>query len=230
MNNEYKNLIIQIISMKVDLHSHTNYSFDATCPPEKYVKTAKQRGLNSIAITDHNTTRGWKKTIEAGKKYGLPIIKGEEIRLLSGREKIGEFIGIFLNEEIKPGNPLDVIDEIRRQGGLILIPHPFDPHREFKGLGVFIKLVDGIEVFNSRVIKDSENQKALEFARKHKLAQIGGSDAHSCMEIGNAYTHADTESLEGFRKALKKKKTRAFGRRSGIWVHAISTLAKIKSL
>ena len=216
--------------MKVDLHSHTKYSSDAMCPPEKLIKKAIKKGMNAIAITDHNTTKGWKESLEKGKKHNFPIIKGEEIKVYTGKKKVGEIIGLFLNEEIKPGDPFKVIDRIKRQGGLAIIAHPYDGNRGFKSLGAYSNSVDGIEVFNSRVLKKSSNEKAYQFARKYNIAQTGGSDAHSCLEIGRAYTIADVEDLEGLRKAIKNKKTQAFGSKSSAWVHAISTFAKIKKI
>ena len=216
--------------MNVDLHTHTKYSYDAVCPPDKFIKAVMAKGLNAVAITDHNTTKGWKAMTEAGRKYNIPVIQGEEIRLIENAHSRGELIGLFLNEAIRPGTPLEVIDAIRAQGGLIIVPHPFDAHRKFHDIGQYVKMVDGIEVLNARAFKDSNNTQALVFAQKHKLAQTGGSDAHTCREIGNAYTYAPATTLEELRKAIIKKTTEAQGKRSSAWVHAVSTLAKIKKL
>lgn len=214
--------------MKIDLHSHTKYSHDALCPVSKCIRAARKRGMDAIAVTDHDTTKAWQEAREASKKEGIPVIFGEEIKVRTGGKKIGEIIGLFLNEDIRPGDPFKVIDQIRQQGGLVIIPHPFDGMRGFKTLSAYVKLIDGIEVMNARVLRDNHNEKALGFAVKNNIAQTGGSDAHSCMEIGKAYTYFEGSTIEDLRKALESKKTKALGKKSSVLVHGISTFAKIK--
>ncbi len=208
--------------MRIDCHTHTKYSFDAFCRPKEWIKTAKKAGLDAIAVTDHNTTKAWPELKQLSKQLDLPVIFGEEIKTTNG-----DVIGLFLNKEIKKGSPLEVIDKIREQDGIVIIPHPFDKYRGFKGnAGLIAKKIDAIEVFNSRVIKNSENRQALDFAKKYKLGLTGGSDAHACFEIGRAYTISKGNTIEDFRKALKKRKTKVSGRLSSPLVHLISTIAK----
>jgi len=79
-------------------------------------------------------------------------------------------------------------------------------------------------VFNSGMYFNYHNTKALTFARKHKLAEIGGSDAHTEREVGNAYTYAEADGIKGFRDAISKRKTRAEGRLTSHTVRFVSKL------
>jgi hypothetical protein len=211
--------------MKIDLHVHSWYSADGVSPPEKMIKVARKKNenglLDGMAITDHDTIKAWKQF----KNPGFPVIFGEEI--FSTR---GHILGLFLNEEIKAREPVDVFDEIRSQDGLTVIPHPFDPLR--KGFGSpagYEKKIDAIEVYNSRMKTPQGNEKALEFAKKKKLPMTGGSDAHIRWCIGDAYTEADATDLDEFRKAVKKGRTRVSGRHSTLWVVLpITKLAKMR--
>jgi len=201
--------------MKVDMHIHTVYSGDSTCKPSEVIEAAKRRGLDGIAVTDHSTTKGWKETLAEGKKKGIAVILGEEIEVEYGGRIVGEVLGYFLNEEVEKGEVYCVLDEIKRQEGLAALPHPFCFYRgmrmDFEELAGRIQAV---EVFNAGMYFNYHNNKALNFARKHSIAEIGGSDAHSEEEVGNAYTYADAADMKEFRRAIEKGKTKAEGRLS----------------
>jgi predicted metal-dependent phosphoesterase TrpH len=168
--------------MKYDLHTHTKYSADGFLEPEKIVETGKRRGLSGIAVTDHNTIKGSLKA----KKYetdDFKVICGSEIST-----ERGEVIGLFLSSEIISQTFLDVVDEIREQDGVVVIPHPFD---EIRNNGVNlekkdVKLIDCVEVHNSRCLRQKYNDNAIEFAQKNNLIGVAGSDAHFAREIGNS--------------------------------------------
>ncbi len=214
--------------MKIDLHTHTYYSDDASQSPEELVKAAKTKGMQGIAITDHNTTGAWKRVAKAGKKYELGVILGEEIKIFQNGAQIGEVIGLFLNDEITPGEFPDVRDKIREQGGILVVAHPFDVLRNaFKRLEEFKKDFDAVEVLNSRAVFNRFNKKALEFARKNRIAMTGGSDAHCTFEVGNGYTIADISEIGDLGKAIEKRKTKASGKKSNPLIHSVSTVAKL---
>lgn len=69
------------IILKADLHIHTCLSpcGDLEMSPRNIVLKAKEKGLDVIAITDHNTTRNVKICIEIGEKNNLFVIGGCEI-------------------------------------------------------------------------------------------------------------------------------------------------------
>ncbi|MBI4176190.1 MAG: PHP domain-containing protein [Candidatus Aenigmarchaeota archaeon] len=213
--------------MKADLHGHTKYSFDAITSPRNYIKAAKKSGLDAIAVTDHNHAKAWEELKQLSKQHKIGLILGEEIKARIYDRKTGDVIGLFLTEAIAPSDPLEVMDRIRQQGGLVVIPHPFDASRSFR-MPEIIRKADLVEVFNSRVFSGEANRKALEAAKKYRLGFSAGSDSHMPREIGRAFVRADCNSTEGLYKLLKKGKVRPEGRRSSVWVHAVSTLAKLR--
>jgi predicted metal-dependent phosphoesterase TrpH len=206
--------------MKYDLHIHSKYSSDGVLDPEKIVKIATKSGLNGIAITDHNTIKGG---LEA-RKYeneDFTVIVGSEIMT-----KRGEIIGLFLEEEVKSKEVQDVISEIKKQNGVIVIPHPFDElrHSAFHPTEEDAKFIDCIEGFNSRCVYQKYNDKAVEFAMKHDLTITAGSDAHFSNELGNAGIITETEDI---RDALMKRDIKIFGRKSSLVNHVGTKVLKL---
>ena len=158
----------------IDLHIHSCYSKDSYQSPEKIIKVSKKKGLSAIAVVDHNTIKGGLKAKEKNKS-DLEIIVGIEIKT-----EFGDVVGLFLEKEICTKNFFILVEKIKEQGGLVVLPHPFKKHKLEKR---FLEKIDLVEVFNSRV-KESLNQKAEDLAFKLSLPQVAGSDAHLPWEIG----------------------------------------------
>lgn len=192
---------------RYDLHIHTKYSQCSLSKPAKVLETAKKRGLNGVAITDHNTIKGALKVKRLNKDRDFEVIVGEEIKT-----EAGEILAYYLKKEIKPGRFERVIKEIKSQKAICAIAHPFAHFRkrlrmDFRGIKANL---DAVEVLNARALLKRENKKAGRLAEKLNLAMIAGSDAHFCHEIGRAYT-----LFRGtLRNAIKKKKTTVKGRRA----------------
>ena len=165
--------------MKLSFHIHTKYSFDSLMDPKKVLKICKEIGVDTVCITDHNTILGSIKAKKFENEIGVSVISGEEVRT-----QYGEVIGIYINEGIKSKDFDEVIDEIRSQGGLSVLSHPFRGHKKVEYLA---SRVDVIEVWNGHSTPD-ENAKAFELALKLKKPAIVGSDAHFYSEIKNAIT------------------------------------------
>ena len=207
--------------MRYDLHSHTKYSpKDGLMEPKELVKKAIKRGLDGIAVTDHNTIKGG---IEA-KKYARPdfdVIVGSEIRTPRG-----EIIGLFLKEEIETRDPERVIAKIKEQNGLVIIPHPFDDLRKsrFHITDDDARFIDAIEVYNSRCVFNKYNTRAEEYRAKHKLGTTAGSDAHFAFEVGLAGVIVETGDL---RSAILKGNLTVFHKRSTILKHGLTKGLKI---
>ena len=191
-----------------DVHTHTmysgfsRYSFltypDSVTTPKKSVRVAEKKGLDILCITDHNSIKG---AIEAKKYNSDLVVIGEEIY-----SKNGEIIGLFLNEEIKPGlSAEETIELIHEQDGIAFAPHPFSVYCSCLGKKLHGLKLDGIEVFNSLHRDGYSNAIALENCNGY--ASLGGSDAHSSSMIGNGYTTFIGISQEEFRTALKKRRT-----------------------
>jgi predicted metal-dependent phosphoesterase TrpH len=168
----------------VDLHMHTDWSHDCSVPAADLVEHAESIGLGGIAVTDHNVFGGALEAVELAAHRELVVIPGEEVKT----DSQGEVIGLFLHEEIPRGMSFeDTIAAIKDQGGLVYLPHPFDRlhaiadpatlHRQLAEIDVF-------EVYNARLPRDSFNDEALRFARKYRLLQGAGSDAHVLQGVG----------------------------------------------
>jgi predicted metal-dependent phosphoesterase TrpH len=187
----------------VDLHCHTNASFDSLSSPRKVVEAAATRGLTHLAVTEHDRIEGALRARDAAPE-GLMVIVGEEIRTADG-----DLIALFLEEAVEPHRPArETIEAVRAQGGLVGIPHPFD---RFRGsmltdprLEAIAQLVDWVEAHNARIVGGSGNERAQQFARDMGLPGVAVSDAHSVLEVGVAYTALDTDpsTPEGLLAAL----------------------------
>ncbi|NQE46638.1 Error-prone DNA polymerase [ANME-1 cluster archaeon GoMg2] len=172
--------------MNFDFHMHSKYSFDSILEPKKIIKVAKKKGLDGVAITDHNTIKG---SLEAKKINNNPnflVITGSEINT-----EIGDITGLFLNEEIKSRSSMEVIDKIHEQGGIVVLPHPYRGH-EVDELRKILDRIELIEVFNARN-NELQNRKADELATSYEMHTIAGSDAHFSSEIGLGRTIIKTE-------------------------------------
>jgi hypothetical protein len=187
----------------IDLHCHTSASFDCLASPVSVARAAATRGLTHLAITDHDTIDGALRARDAAPA-GLTVIVGEEIRTADG-----DLIALFLERAVAPHRPAaETIAEVRAQGGLVGIPHPFDKHRgsmlrdpRLEAVG---RQVDWVEAHNARVIGRSGNEQAAAFAAELGLPGVAASDAHSTLEVGVAYNvlDGDPSTPAGLLEAL----------------------------
>ncbi|MBV9309861.1 MAG: glycosyltransferase, partial [Solirubrobacterales bacterium] len=187
----------------VDLHMHTDHSHDCATPVEVLLAEAQQRGLGAIAVTDHNEISG---ALEArAKSRGrVKVIVAEEIKTAEQ----GEVIGLFIEEKIPRGLTLDqTIAEIKRQGGLVYIPHPFDRLHsvpDYEHLLEVLDDVDAIEVFNPRVAISEFNDEAVRFAAKYRIPAGAGSDAHVPQGLGSVRIRMrDFDGPDEFLQSLR---------------------------
>lgn len=206
--------------MKYDMHIHTKYSSDGFLDPKKVVKIAMKKELNGIAITDHNTIKGGLKA----KKYETDVFKvivGSEIMT-----ERGEISGLFLEEEIHARNSYEVVEKIREQNGVVVIPHPFDTLRKsaFVPTEKDITYIDCIEGYNSRCVFQKYNEDAVRFAIEYKLKIIAGSDAHFANEIGNAGIVTEKQDI---REVIMENDVEIFGRRSSLINHGLTKVLKL---
>jgi predicted metal-dependent phosphoesterase TrpH len=208
--------------LTIEFHCHTCYSKDSLTPLEALLNVCRQKGIDRLAITDHNTISGALRAKELDPER---VIVGEEIMTQEG-----ELLAFYVEEEIPAGlPPMEAISRLREQGALISVSHPYDTlrkgHWKPSALLKIAPFVDAIETFNSRCLWPASNWKAKSFARLHGLRGTAGSDAHHLSEVGNAILNlpafTDSESLcralDGAKASLHL---------SSPWVHFFSTYAK----
>jgi predicted metal-dependent phosphoesterase TrpH/glycosyltransferase involved in cell wall biosynthesis len=188
----------------VDLHMHTDHSHDCATPVEVLLAEARARGLGAIAITDHNEISGAHEA--RAKADGVKVIVAEEIKTADQ----GEVIGLFIEEKIERGMTLqETIKEIKRQGGLVYVPHPFDRLHSVPGYEHLLDVlddVDAVEVFNPRIAITEFNEEAVRFAAKYRIPAGAGSDAHVPQGLGSVRIrmrefNGPEEFLESLRDA-----------------------------
>jgi predicted metal-dependent phosphoesterase TrpH/glycosyltransferase involved in cell wall biosynthesis len=169
----------------VDLHMHTDHSSDCATPVDVLLATARAEGLGAIAVTDHNEVSGALDARAKAEEYGIKVIVGEEV--MTAHQ--GEVIGLFIEEKIPRGMTLEeTIAEIKRQGGLVYVPHPFDRMHsvpDYEHLLQVVEDVDAIEVFNPRIAIPAYNEEAVRFAGKYRIVGGAGSDAHVAQGLGS---------------------------------------------
>ena len=164
----------------VDLHMHTDHSADCATPVDTLLEAAREAGLGAIAITDHNEVSGAHEArAQAERDGGVPkVIVAEEVKTADQ----GEVIGLFIEDKIQRGMTLaETIAEIRRQGGLVYVPHPFDRMHsvpDYEHLLDVVEDIDALEVFNPRVAFSAFNEEAERFAAKYRIVAGAGSDSH----------------------------------------------------
>lgn len=190
--------------LKADLHIHTKYSMDCDTTLESIIARCQELGVNCIAVADHGTIEG---AVRMQQIAPFRVVIAEEVFTDQG-----EIMGMFLKGSIPSRQPLmDVISQIKSQGGLVSVQHPFDTGLR-RGVGKKVieeirEYIDVVEVFNARSPLSQFSRKARLFAEKHNLPQSAGSDAHTPSEIGNAYIEMpEFTDKESFLESLRQGK------------------------
>ena len=205
-NPKLRRLIDSRPHIECDLHMHTDHSPDCATPPEVLVETAKQRGLDAIAVTDHNEISGALAAREVAERIGgIKVIVGEEIKTAEQ----GEVIGLFIEQLIPRGMTMaETIAAIREQGGLVYVPHPFDRFHtvpDYEHLLEIVEQIDILEVFNPRVAFSAFNEEAVRFAAKYRIVAGAGSDGHVAQALGSVRIRLrDFEGPQEFLEAMRE--------------------------
>ena len=218
-----------------DFHCHTRFSRDSILREETFIRKAIERGLTHVCVTNHNNVEGAiavrDKVAELGLEDQLTVILGEEVSTADG-----EVVGMFLARTIPRGlSANETADEIHRQGGLVSIPHPFDPFRQshikegpLRNLAEMGK-IDAVEVFNSRITIPAHNTEAAEFAARYGIPGIACSDSHSAFEVAMCFN-----SLPPFASSAELKaglpENDWHGSRSSTLIHLTTRFAVWKNM
>ncbi|MEM3731634.1 MAG: CehA/McbA family metallohydrolase [Candidatus Bathyarchaeia archaeon] len=194
------------MQLKIDLHVHTNYSYDSIIKPEEVVFYARRCGLDGVAITDHDTIDC---ALKLAEETNFLIIPGIEISSLNGH-----VLALNVQEPIQKGLSVDeTVDKIHSLGGIAVACHPTSFFKGSLGKRLSAKF-DAVEVVNASAFPFKHSVKQCEkIASRLGMAQIGGSDAHYGPEIGCAYTMVDAESsVEDVVKSISRGSCQPFGR------------------
>lgn len=208
------------MTLRVDLHIHTRHSPDSATSPDRLVARCLEVGLTCIAVTDHNTLKG---ALETARIAPFRVILGEEVKTAEG-----DLIGLFLREEVPPGlPPVETARRIKAQGGLVMLPHPYDRLRRSvltpRALREVLPFADIVEVFNARNVFQADNRRARALAAEQGLLMAAVSDAHHPLELGRTYMEMPEfdGTPQGFLAALAR--ARLVCRPSSPLVHLLTT-------
>jgi len=211
-------------TVTLDLHLHTSGSRDCVSDPGAVLERARSRGLDRIAITDHDRLA---VALRMAEEFPDRIIPGEEVKTAEGID----VIGLYLAHEIPKGTPArETIERVRDQGGIPYLPHPYAGGKGAGGRYAeeLAPLVDVVEVFNARLHPGRLNAPADDLARRHGRLRGAGSDAHTLGELGGARVvvppHPNTP--DGLRRALAGGVVN--GTTASRLVHLASTWAKVR--
>lgn len=165
--------------MKADLHVHSKYSDDGWSSPEGIIRTCRRRGIGCVAITDHNSFRAFHELDDVDD---VIVIPAEEVSSASGH-----ILALGIDREIPRGMSIeDTIDAIHEAGGIAIAAHPY---RWWSGLGPsnVIDSFDGVESRNAKSTPN-DNRRSKRMAKAFGPMTTAGSDAHTRLGIGWAYT------------------------------------------
>lgn len=210
--------------IRIDFHMHTRGSHDCLTDPEAVLAAARSRGVERIAITDHNEID---VSLEMHRRYPEAVIPGEEVKTAEGVD----VIGLYMDQRIPKGTPaLETVARIKEQGGLVYLPHPFA--RGKGGGGVLVETLiphlDIIEVHNGRLRPPSLNAKAAAVADREGLLRTAGSDAHTLGEVGRSYVELPTHANEADALLAALPSGVIHAVTSHPVVHVASTWAKVR--
>lgn len=193
-----------------DFHLHTVYSADSLVQPKTLVDMLNAHSFIKVAaVTDHDSVRANKPTIELSKAYkDILIIPGCEISTKNGETPVGDMLVLGTFElPPKPWTPENVVDYAKSIDAVSIVAHPFRTY----GMGEYARnlKVNAIEVLNGGTSKDG-NAKAKEFAKELGLPGTAGSDAHQVSELFAVCNQVDASmNVDAVLAAIKKGKVSA---------------------
>lgn len=200
-------------SMRFDLHVHSCFSKDSNADIDSIIMHAKKNGLDGIAVCDHDTIEGGMACVKRAKEIGTDLLIIPGVEVTSSK---GHILVIGIEENIEPYlSPKKTIEQARKLGGVVIIPHPFKLTSH--GIGYISGMdIDAVEVLNSRCLDNRPNNKAKKNAQLLNLPQVGGSDAHIPQMVGQAYTeiNAEENTVDAVLMAIRQGNVCAKGKRS----------------
>jgi predicted metal-dependent phosphoesterase TrpH len=213
------------IRISADLHVHTTFSKDSLITPKDLIFYAKKRGLNAVAVTDHDYLDG---AYKIAKETDFLVIPGMEVS--SGD---GHIVALNVNELIPKGlSAVETVELIHKAGGVAIACHPYV---YFKGClrENVCATFDAIEVINARAVPfKSSVKKAEEAAKKFGLSRVAGTDAHYGPQIGYGYTaiEAAEPTVEAIAKAIVDGHCQPFGQQVPVILNAKQQVLRLQRM
>ena len=215
--------------MRADLHVHSANSLNSISRPESIMKSAAERGIDIIAITDSGNTDSWEEFLRLQQHFSVKVVLGQEIRVFNDRGYAGEVLCLFIEKPITRQKLPEIITQVKSQDGLVVISHPFsDLLGEFRA---FDQIDDwdrvAIEVMNGRVFNKIDNKMAKKMAKQMNAYICAGSDAHTPFEVGNVYLEFDGKTIVDLKNAILNHQVHAHGKPSKMIYSLFSEFGRI---
>jgi predicted metal-dependent phosphoesterase TrpH len=203
------------LELKFDLHIHTNASSDGVSSAQEMVEAAKARGLDGVAITDHDVIMNPQNASSLSERTGLIVIPGVEVSTSEGHLVI-----LLPKRAIPAGISLSEAVRMAIEGGSVpFFPHPTDPLSHGVGQEAVLSLPYRlpIESLNASTLS-RYNRSAEELANRLSLPKLASSDAHVSKAVGDAYSLVSVEerSLVAVLDAIRSGRTSPHGGRTSI--------------
>ncbi|WP_050048520.1 PHP domain-containing protein [Halanaeroarchaeum sulfurireducens] len=201
--------------LTVELHAHSEMSYDGRDPVEMLLAQASAIGLDALVITDHDEFAASREAADLAPEYDLIGITGMEVTSAAGH-----VLAIGIEKQVPAGLPFtETIDAIHDRGGIAIVPHPFQKSRSGVAPNVSteaLRRADALEVYNSRLLTGRSNRRAERFARKYDIPMTAGSDAHIAELVGQAVTlvDADEPTADSVLDAIRTGQTTVEGKRT----------------
>jgi predicted metal-dependent phosphoesterase TrpH len=213
------------MQIKADLHVHTTYSKDSLITPKDLVYYAKKRGLNAVAVTDHNELEG---AYKIAKETDFLIIPGMEVS-----SSDGHIVALNVKELIPRGfSAAETVTRIHKAGGIAIACHPYASFKGSLKENIY-ETFDAIEIINARAFPFKKSvKKAIQTAERLGLSRVAGTDAHYGPQIGYGYTVIESEeaSVEAITKAIIDGHCQPFGQPVSITLNLMQEFQRIKRM
>jgi predicted metal-dependent phosphoesterase TrpH len=201
--------------LSVELHAHSELSYDGRDPVEDLVDRAAEVGLDALAVTDHDEISASLEAVDLCAERGIVGIPGMEVSTAAGH-----VLALGVEELVPAGLSFEeTVERVHELGGIAVVPHPFQESRS--GVLAHIErrqltVADAIEIYNSRLLTGRANRQARRFAHRNGMPTVAGSDAHIADMVGQAVTHIDAEerSVEAILAAIHEGRTTVEGKRT----------------
>ena len=215
--------------LRADMHVHTCYSRyndniaflgarDCYSTPEQVYAKAKARGMDLVAITDHDSIEGALALVEATRN-APDVIVGEEVSCWYPNGSFQVHLGVYgmteaLHRDIQPlrRNVVDVIACLQQAGVFFCLNHLMHFWQEHESLDRYLQLltlVPGLEVRNGTMVPKHNrlSEKIVNdfaFGGGRRLAAVAGSDAHTLRRVGTTWTEAPGRTREEFLDSVRR--------------------------
>jgi predicted metal-dependent phosphoesterase TrpH len=216
--------------LRADLHVHSCHSkVSGTMPflgsrdcystPAEVYRVAKARGMDLVALTDHDSIDGALELL-AARPDATDVIVGEEVSCQWPGAGLTVHLGVYgmtepLHREVQSlrGNVFDVTARLRRADVFFSLNHLLHFYRAQIPLGQYLRLLDevpALEVRNGTMLAahntlvESIAERRAAAAPASPFGMVAGSDAHTLRRVGLTWTAAPGRNREEFVASLRQ--------------------------